>query len=186
MKKKNLIGPHLFMGILAFISMLVPLVANAGYPGKEIPRRPIGFGVELGSSIDMSGHDQSTIDLDIVTGYRNRALQLIGLGSGIHRALGSRNTFIPVYFVCRTSFVSRPTLCFMHFKAGYSFNTVGKSPTFGGTNASIGLGFNLSCSRNFTSHIILSYGFRHFNSSTKNPLETDNVSLAQLTFGLLF
>lgn len=174
------------MGILLFFLLLFPKVCFAGFPGKEIPSRPICLGFELGSSIDMSGHDLSTIDFDIVTGFRNRAIQTLGLGSGIHKAMGSRNTFIPIYFVCRTSFVSRPTLCFMHFKAGYNFNTVGNSKTFGGSNASLGLGFNLSSSKSFTSHIVVAYGFRHFNSSERNPLEVRDVSLAQVFFGLLF
>lgn len=188
MKKFKTLSLRFLVGFFALsvLAGLCPIHCSAGFPGKEIPKKPICIGIELGSSIDMSSHDQSTIDIDIVTGFRNRALQTLGLGTGIYRSLGSKNTFIPVYVVCNTSFVSRPTLCFMHFKAGYSFNTIGNSPTFGGSSASLGLGFNLSASRNFTSHIILSYGFRHFNSRKNNPLQTDNLSLAQLSFGLLF
>ncbi len=188
MKKKSIIKPHFSVGIFFLLILLLSshLKVSAGIPGKEIPWRNMTWGIELGSSLDMSGHDLSTIDFDMVTGFRNRAIETLGIGTGIHRALGSRNTFIPIYFLCRTSFVPRPTLCFMHFKAGYNFNTINKSPVFGGLNASLGLGFHLSSSRNFTSHIIVAYGFRHFNSKDKNPLEVDNVSLAQLSFGLNF
>lgn len=188
MRKKSIRRPHFSVGLLILLATLVfgNLSALAGLPGKEIPRRHLTWGVELGSSIDMSGYDLSTIDLDLTAGYRSRAIQTLGIGTGIHRAIGSKNTFIPIYFLCRTSFVSRPTLCFMHFKAGYNFNTINDSPTFGGINASIGLGFNLSSSRHFTSHVVVAYGFRHFNSRAKNPLETDNINLAQLSFGLNF
>lgn len=190
MKKISTFGPRFSVGllflILTLLTSLVGTVQAADTANSNFRLRPITLGLELGSSIDMSGYDLSTIDFDITCGYRSRAIQTLGLGTGIHRALGSRNTFVPVYLLLRTSFTSRPTLCFLHLKAGYNFNTINNSKTFGGTNASVGLGFNLSQSRNFSSHVVIAYGFRHFDSKENNPLETDNVSLAQVSFGINF
>lgn len=186
-KKICKIGSRFSVGIIVFIALcLLTIPASAASPDAQLKKRPLTLGLELGSSIDMSGYDLSTIDFDITTGFRNRAIQTLGIGTGLHRAIGSKNTFIPIYFLLRTSFTSRPTLCFLHFKAGYSFNTINDSKTFGGSNASLGLGFNLSDSRNFSSHVVIAYGFRHFNSKEYNPLETDNVNLAQVSFGLNF
>ncbi len=146
------------------------------------------WGAELGCSIDMTGHDQSTVDVDVNLGYKNDIIRNIGLGVGIHRSVDSSNTFIPVYFLFRSSFRKSPSLFFMHFKAGYSFNTIEKSPYLGDITASLGLGINLAVSKNFKSHLIIGYAFRHFSMRHRDYLNLDqqNISLAQISFGVNF
>lgn len=146
------------------------------------------WGAELGCSIDMTGQDQSTIDLDVNLGYKNIVIRNIGVGAGIHRSVNGANTFIPVYFLFRSSFREKPSLCFLHFKAGYSFNTIEKSPYLGDVTASLGVGINLAMSKKFKSHIILSYAFRHFSLRHRDILNLDkkNISLAQISFGVNF
>ncbi|MDE6753273.1 MAG: hypothetical protein K2J82_01520 [Muribaculaceae bacterium] len=146
------------------------------------------WGAELGTSIDISGYDSSTFNIDAIFGYKNSLFRTLGMGVGIHRALGTGDNFIPVYAIMRTSFSKKPGLFFMSLKAGYSFNTISNSPTFGDTNASLGAGINLAMSKNFQSHIILGYEFRHFNQKhrDKYSIEAENVSLATLTFGVNF
>lgn len=146
------------------------------------------WGGEVGASIDMSGYDTSTFDLDLVFGYKNQLLKILGIGAGVHRAFGTGDNFIPVYVVLRTSFTKQPKPFFLSFKAGYSFNTMGDAPTFGDTTASLGAGLNLAVSRKFRSHIILAYTFRHFNARNKSAvaIDADNISLATLTFGVNF
>lgn len=146
------------------------------------------WGAEFGASIDLSGYDTSTFDVDVVLGYKNKWLKLVGIGGGIHRAFGTGDNFIPVYAIIRTSFTSRPSLFFLSFKAGYSFNTMGDAPTFGDTSAQIGAGLNLAVSKRFQSHIVLSYGFRHFNKrhTALYELPTENIALASLSFGVNF
>lgn len=146
------------------------------------------WGADIGGSIDLDSNDMSTFDADVNFGYKNKYIRIIGVGAGIHRAFGNGNTFIPVYFLFRSSFRSRPSLCFLNLRAGYSFNTIRESPTFGDISASIGIGFNLAMSRRFMSHIILSYGFRHFSRRhrTQVGLSTQNSNLAQISFGVNF
>ena len=146
------------------------------------------WGVELGSSIDLSGYDTSTFDADIILGFRTRTIRTIGIGTGIHRAFGSDNTFVPIYAIINTSFRSAPAPCFFHCKIGYSFNTIGNSPTYGDVMASIGLGFNLAMRKKFQSHIIVGYGFRHIDSRHREltPIHAKNINLAQIAFGLMF
>ncbi len=146
------------------------------------------WGAELGCSIDMTGHDQSTVDVDVNIGYKNDYFRNIGVGFGIHKSVDSSNTFIPIYFLMRTSFRPQPSLCFMHFKAGYSFNTISKSSYFGDVTASLGLGVNLAMTKRFRSHIILAYAFRHFSLRHRNVINLDqkNISLIQLSFGVNF
>lgn len=146
------------------------------------------WGAELGSSIDMTGHDMSTLDADVVIGYKNKWIRTAGFGAGIHRAFGTGDNFIPVYALFRTSFTSRPSNFFMSLKVGYSFNSIQDSPTFGDSCASIGAGINLAMGRRFSSHIILSISQRHFTKrhSDKYQLNVDNIYLVSLAFGVNF
>lgn len=146
------------------------------------------WGAEMGSSIDMTGHDQSTFDADVNFGYKNSLLRLVGLGVGVHRAFGNGNNFVPVYAIFRSSFTRRPSLLFMTMKIGYSFNTIGDADTFGDAMASVGCGINLATGKNFKSHLSLCFGYRYFNQRHQSKIEIDtkNVYLAQINFGVNF
>lgn len=146
------------------------------------------WGAEIGTSIDLSGYDMSTINADAYIGYKNRFIRFVGVGAGIHRAFGTGYNFIPVYALFRSSFRTRPSLFFFHFQAGYSFNTIGDAPIFGDVSGSIGAGVNLAMSTRFQSHLLLAFGFRHFNRRHQETthLDTENVGLAQIAFGVNF
>lgn len=160
------------------------------FPKKSRDLRSSHFtwGAEIGSSIDLSSHDMSTMDLDVVFGYKNNIIRTVGMGVGVHRAFGNGSTFIPIYAVLRTSFSPKPAPCFLHLKVGYSFNSVADSPMLGDVSASVGVGINLAMTRRCMTHIILSYGFRHFSyrHSEIINLGIQNISLAQLAFGINF
>lgn len=157
---------------------------------NTIPSKPSKFtwGAEFGTSIDMSGYDSSTFNIDAMVGYRNSYFKIIGAGVGIHRSLGSGDNYIPVYAMMRTSFSKQPKLFFMSLKVGYSFNTIGDAPMFGDTNASLGAGINLAIGESFKSYIILGYEFRHFNKRHRDSVSIDagDISLVTLSFGVNF
>ena len=146
------------------------------------------WGAEFGTSIDVSGYDTSTFNIDAQLGYKSNLFRILGIGAGIHRAFGTGDNFVPVYAVVRTSFSNKPKLFFMSLKAGYSFNTISNSSTFGDINASLGAGINLAVSKKFKSHIILGYEFRHFNQKhrDKYSIEAKDISLVNLSFGVNF
>lgn len=155
---------------------------------KSLAFSHFSWGAEVGSSIDLTGHDMSTFDADVNFGYKNDFVRIAGLGVGIHRAFGTGNNFVPVYALFRSSFTKRPSLLFFTMKIGYSFNTIGDAPTFGDACASLGCGVNLAMSRRFKSHLSLCFGYRHFNKrhQAKVDLDTDNVYIAQINFGVNF
>lgn len=155
---------------------------------KSLSESHFTWGAELGSSIDLSGYDTSTFNVDVTLGYKNSVITLLGVGAGVHRAFGTGDNFVPVYAVVRTSFSKRPRRFFLSFKAGYSFNTIGDAPTFGDSNASLGAGINLATSRKFKSFLILAYEFRHIDRRHKSTitLDADNIALASLSFGVNF
>lgn len=146
------------------------------------------WGAEFGSSIDLTGHNHSTFDLDINFGFKNSFIKVVGVGAGIHRSIQSGDNYIPIFFVLRTPFTRKPSLLFMNLQAGYSFNTINNSPTFGDFIWALGLGVNLSQSRRAKSYMILSVGARYFNKNNKSliNLDTQYVIVAKLSFGINF
>lgn len=155
---------------------------------KSLSESHFTWGAEFGTSIDVSGYDSSTFNVDVVIGYKSNYFRMLGVSVGVHRAFGTGDNFIPISAVVRTSFSSRPRLFFMSLKAGYSFNTISDSPTFGDINATLGCGINLAISRHFKSHLILGYEFRHFNKKHREmySIVAKDISLATLTFGANF
>ncbi len=155
---------------------------------RNLDKSHFTWGAEFGASIDLSGYNTSTFNIDAVLGYKNNFFRILGAGVGIHRSLGNGDNFIPIYALLRSSFSHRPRLFFMSLKVGYSFNTIGDSPTFGDTNAQLGAGINLAMGKKFQSHIILAYEFRHFNRRHKYILndKANDISLATISFGVNF
>lgn len=151
---------------------------------KEISH--VMVGLELGTGLDLSGSDMSTFNADIIVGYRHKIIQLLGLSVGIHKSLGTRDSFIPIYAVFRTGFSTRPTLMFMHASAGYSFNTIASSPMFGDITATLGVGINLTRRPRFQSNIVFALGFRHFSERHQHliNLTKPNLGFAQISFGI--
>ncbi len=146
------------------------------------------WGLETGMSLDVSGLDMSTFNLDVMFGYRNKWIQMVGVGGGVHKSLGSSDSFFPVYVLFRSSFRPKPSLFFFHLRLGYSFNAVSNSPTYGDTSCAIGCGLNLTNKRKFQSYLLVAYSFRHFNRkhSEAADINRSNVSLAQIGFGVTF
>lgn len=146
------------------------------------------WGAEFGTSIDMSGYDSSTFNIDAMVGYRSSVFQLLGAGAGVHRSMGTGDNYIPIYGIMRTSFSKTKKLFFMNLKIGYSFNTIGDAPMFGDVNCSLGAGINLASGNTYRSYLILGYEFRHFNQRNKSKvdLNADDVSLVSISFGVNF
>ncbi len=187
----------LIVGLLIFLASglyaQTPAVDSAVEMKKsaaEMEKTEKGFtwGAYLGSSVDLTGNDLTTFDANLQFGYSLPYLQMIGVGVGVRRSLGSRNTFVPLDVVVRTNFRRRPSLLFMNFQSGYSFNTISEDRYKGGFQMSLGLGVNLTQSPKLKSYIMLSYGFFHINARQVDNLRMDMnyVNLAQLGIGIQF
>ncbi|MDE6010480.1 MAG: hypothetical protein K2F87_03400 [Muribaculaceae bacterium] len=148
--------------------------------------RNLMLGLELSTGLDLSGTDMSTFNADLIAGYRNNVIQLLGISAGVHKSLGTRDTFIPLQAVFRTGFRSSPTLCFMHLSIGYSFNTIAQARMFGDFMATVGPGINLVQKPKFQSNIVLAFGFRHLNQRHQEMtnIAKPNLGFAQISFGI--
>lgn len=161
---------------------------NTNKTSATPPLKHFMWGVDFGSSIDMSGNDMSSLDIDAYFGYKNKIFRALGIGASIHSALGNDFAFMPVYFIMRTSFTSRPTLCFLDLRAGYSFNTLTQNESQSNPFASLGLGFNLYSNNKFKSHIIMAYGFQKIDEYTINDqtIKFHNLNTVSIRIGISF
>lgn len=146
------------------------------------------WGAEIGSSIDMTGHDLSTFDADAQFGYKNSYIKMLGVGAGIHRAVRLGYNFMPVYGVLRTSFTAKPSLLFMNIQLGYSFNSFPGAKTVGDFTGSLGLGINLKQSGLFKSYLILSMEYQYYSDANRDltGMDTHYIFFAKLGFGVNF
>lgn len=146
------------------------------------------WGAEAGSSLDMTSHDLSSFDIDVLLGYKNSFLKMAGFGAGIHRSIHAGNNFIPVYAVIRTDFRNKPSPFFMNLQAGYSFNNIDGSSSSGNFYGAIGLGINLKQSRLAKSYVIASLAYQYFTNENmaKIELDTHYIIYAKLVIGVNF
>ena len=160
------------------------------FPDKSIDlgKSHFTWGAEFGSSIDMTAHNMSTFDLDVNFGYKNAVFKVVGVGVGFQRGIDSGNNFLPVYFVMRTSFRKKPSLCFLNLQAGYSFTTLKGSKTHGDIISALGCGINLTQSRHAKSYIIVSACSRFFDKNHREltGLDMKAINYARLQIGINF
>lgn len=179
------------------LSIIIALTASTAALAETMPDAPkkeggimkhFSWGADIGSSIDMSGNDMSSIEIDAYFGYKNDVIRTLGIGAGIKSAIGNSYTFLPVYAMLRTSFTSRPSLCFLDMRLGYSFNTLKDDVTQNSFFGSAGLGFNLYTSHEFKSHIILAYTFMNMEDyhSGEYLNELNNFNGMSVRIGISF
>ncbi|MBO4965410.1 MAG: hypothetical protein J6C81_04000 [Muribaculaceae bacterium] len=191
----------IFLTSILLFLLSIPAVAQA-IPSDSIPSpdslfpeasKPLfisrfTWGAEIGASVDMTGNNLSTFDIDAFFGYKNSWIRTLGVGAGIHRAFGNSNMFIPVYAMFRSSFRSKPSLLFLNAKVGYSFNTLEDTNAKGGIKTNLGLGINLAMSRRFKSHIIIGCEYFHLDTrqSPSTGLSIQDIFFGNISFGVNF
>lgn len=180
--------------IICVLAFSVCVTANESIPQQNTPN-VIGkffthfvWGADIGSSIDLSSNDMSSIDINAYFGYKNSIIRAAGIGAGIQSALGNNHTLIPVYAIFRSSFRSKPSLCFLDLRGGYSFNRLRSTYTQSGAFASAGVGFNLFTNNKFNSHIILAFNFFQMESygSETQHYDVNNLSSVSIRLGISF
>lgn len=170
--------------ILLFALIVLAVVPAAA----QAPLSHFAWGVEAGGSIDMTSNDMSTLNIDSSFGYKNSWLDMAGVGAGIHVMVSNSCRSFPVYGVVRTSFRSKPSLCFMDLRAGVVFNDVNDDKTRSRLYVSPGIGFNLARSSKFRSYVALSYEYNGMKSYVRDEVKYDikSLSMASVRLGISF
>lgn len=163
------------------------LIENAHKPSEDFIRH-FTWGLEIGSSVDVTGNDLTTFNTDVSLGYRNLPIKMVGIGFGVHRAFGNGNAFVPLYAIVRSWLRKQPSRFFIDMRAGYSFNTISNEKYRGGFMMNAGLGIVLQSNRRIESHIMLSYGYYHINATQTQHLQMsiNHADYAILGFGVSF
>ena len=113
------------------------------------------WGADIGGSIDMSGHDMSTLNIDAYFGYRSGALSLLGVGAGLNIPVNNSRREFPLYAIARFSFTSRPCPVFAELRGGVVVNTHTDADSSTDLFLSPGIGFRLASGRAFSSYVIV-------------------------------
>lgn len=135
------------------------LTAIAKKPQSDKVLSHFAWGASTGASVDMSGHDMSAIDLDLVAGYRGGWVKFAGIGVGTEMMITNGSRAFPIYGELRTNFMRRPSLVFWDLKAGVSLNYLEGYDQKPGEYLSTGVGFKLARGVRYSAHMLLAYTF---------------------------
>lgn len=130
-----------------------------GNKGSIDSKHHFSWGADIGTDVDLTANDMTDFNITAYLGYKNNFLRFAGVGAGINTALNNSTNSYPLFAMLRTSFSSRPRLCFLDLRLGVTFNkffnTIKQTDFYG----SAGLGVTLATGRRFSSHLIIGYTF---------------------------
>ncbi|MDE6282374.1 MAG: hypothetical protein K2L97_00110 [Muribaculaceae bacterium] len=146
---------------------------------KEIPvarKSELGhftWGADLGSAIDLTANDMSSIDISAYLGYKGSWVRFAGIGAGITSMISNASRCYPIFAMLRTSFSTRPQLCFLDLRLGLSVNNILEYQSQTDFFGSLGIGITLAKGSKFSSHLIVSYNFMPIRPYTVYTQVTD-------------
>lgn len=153
------------------------------------PRGRFRWGADVGSSLDMTGSDQSSFDIALCLGFSRKWINFIGAGAEAAFCISSSTRTFPIYANFRTNFKNTPSIVFWDVKGGICLTYPGNSHQHTGAYASTGIGFYLARSSTFSSHILVSYTFRE-NRPEWTPLSEAatyrDLHMACVKIGVMF
>ena len=171
-----------------FISLMLLLSGFALTSQEKTGSSQFTWGIDLGSSIDMSGEEMTNINFSAQFGLKNSYFRLLGVGSEINIMTGNSSRSIPVYAIIRTSFMPAPKKVFADVRAGVSFNEIYDIKSQTGLYFSPSIAFSLANGKKFKSH--LSLGYTLITRSDFNEGETHykfkDLHFATLRLGISF
>ncbi len=175
--------------ILFFIAILPAIFAVAASAASlEKPEKDkFAWGAEIGPAIDLCGDDMSTINIGAHFGYRNRFIDIAGVGAEIDMMMSNSSRMFPVYAIFRSSFSTKKQLVFADVKVGCAVaNAYGEhSQTV--FYASPGVGFNLAGSSKFQSYMTISYVYSGMSfPALKQSNEVTGVNQVCIRIGVTF
>lgn len=155
----------------------------------EEPRRlAFAWGGDVGSSIDMSEHNMSSLNISANFGMRWRWIRFFGVGAEAAAMVSSSYRSYPLYGIFRTDFSNRRQLLFADLRGGISLNYFEDNTSYTGIYGSAGMGITLAKGKNFSSHLILSYTYigRDVCNLGTQQRNCPGVSLATIRLGAAF
>lgn len=189
-------GKLLLYTALVLSALLVPASAMAAQSDvidneakvNYAEKSGFAWGVNAGSSIDLTSNDLSTLNADVYFGVRTPTVTMAALGAGIHAMVSNSGRIYPVYAMLRTSFSKKPRLCFLDLRAGIAFSTLPGSPGQRSFYGAPSLGIRLASGRSFSSYVTVGYTFIGLKSfgTAKDHKNLNGLSMASIGIGISF
>lgn len=169
-----------------------PLLAVATPYVKPLSPDParvrFSWGAELASSIDLSGHDMSSIDFNAYFGLRYKWLDFAGIGAGANIMVSNSCRTYPVFAVVRSDFSRFKKIMFLDLRGGLALNYLPENMSQRAPYASLSVGFNLARSSKFRSYILAGYTYigRKDIVTEQRTHEYPSLSMASIRLGVAF
>lgn len=151
-------------------------------------KKGFAWGLDVASSIDLTGNSMTSIDIEGYFGYKNSFFQALGVGASVNMAMNNSSRSYPVFAIIRTSFSTRPQLCFFELKAGVSFNDIYSYTRQTGVYIEPAIGIRLASGRSWSSHFTLGYKFisRKDFDYDQGIYGCPNLNMASVGIGISF
>lgn len=157
---------------------------------EECSRVAFAWGVDVGSSIDLTTADMSSLNGDAYFGLRCTGVDIVGVGAGIHGMVNNNSFSYPLYVVLRTSFSKQRQLCFLDLRTGVALNSFFGTATNAAFYISPSVGVNLASSRKFRSYLSLGYTYNGgkdiSDDTTTSGKSANKLSMATIRLGIMF
>lgn len=146
------------------------------------------WGAEVGSTIDMSGNEMSSIDFSASFGLHYKWLSFAGIGVGANIMVNNSYRTYPIYVDLRTDFSKLVKFLFIDFRGGVALNYLERNMRQTGAYVSPSIGFNLASGETFRSYLTLGYTFisRKDIHRGEEVFPYKSLSLATVRLGVAF
>lgn len=147
------------------------------------------WGADIGTSVDLTGHDMSTVNLDANFGYANGVLQMVGVGAGAHMMVSNGCRAFPIYAILQTNFRQKPSLCFLDLRVGIAVNNVDHDSRQTVPYINPSIGFNLAGNKTFQSYMRIGYlynGMKSFGPEENRTTVKGGLSMVNVAIGISF
>lgn len=169
--------------------------ASSRMPSSWLPKPKHGprglrfaWGAEVGSTIDMSGHEMSSIDFNASAGLSYDWLSFAGIGVGANIMLNNSCRTYPIYVDLRSDFSNLIKVLFVDFRAGLALNYLENDSRQTGAYLSPSIGFNLATGATFRSYITVGYTYISRKDAIYNgeTIPHPSLSMATVRLGIAF
>lgn len=148
----------------------------------------LAWGVDAGSSIDLTTQDMSTLNADAYVGFRKGIMDVVGVGAGLHAMVNNSSYCYPLYVIARTSFRTKPSLLFLDMRVGVAFNSLYGHSANTAFYINPSVGFNLATGRKFRSYLSIGYSFNGVEHRTDPDMmhKIHHLDMANVHLGITF
>lgn len=172
--------------LLTALLLVCTLSVAHSQTDDPLQHKHFAWGADLGSTIDMSSQDMSSINIEAFFGYRGPLIDLMGAGAAINMMMNNDSRSIPVFAIFRSN-ITRNSLWFADIRVGCAFNSIYAAASTPAFYCSPGIGFKLASSANFKSYLILSYIYNGADlEATGTHKKIAPLSMANLRLGITF